>query len=37
MREAEERLRAGDFAGFGTAWSQLKALLQQQGTGPPQR
>ena len=30
MRQADERLRAGDFAGFGAAWNQLRALLEQQ-------
>jgi uncharacterized membrane protein (UPF0182 family) len=33
MREADERLRAGDFAGFGAAWSRLRTLLENQ----PQR
>jgi uncharacterized protein len=33
MREADERLRAGDFAGFGTAWNRLRTLLEQR----PQR
>jgi uncharacterized membrane protein (UPF0182 family) len=33
MREADERLRAGDFAGFGAAWSRLRSLLEIQ----PQR
>jgi hypothetical protein len=37
MQEAEERLRAGDFAGFGSAWNRLKTLLEQQGSGVPQR
>lgn len=37
MRQADERLRAGDFAGFGTAWSRLRTLLEQRGeAGPPQ-
>ena len=31
MREADERLRAGDFSGFGAAWSQLRALLERGG------
>jgi uncharacterized membrane protein (UPF0182 family) len=31
MREADERLRAGDFAGFGAAWTQLRALLERGG------
>ncbi|HUF50291.1 MAG TPA: UPF0182 family protein [Longimicrobiales bacterium] len=30
MREADERLRAGDFAGFGAAWNELRALLERQ-------
>jgi hypothetical protein len=30
IREADERLRAGDFAGFGAAWSRLRALLETQ-------
>lgn len=33
MREAETRLRAGDFAGFGAAWNRLKTLLEQQSAG----
>jgi uncharacterized protein len=33
MREAENRLRAGDFAGFGAAWTRLRALLEQQPSG----
>jgi hypothetical protein len=33
MREADERLRAGDFAGFCAAWSRLRTLLENQ----PQR
>jgi uncharacterized membrane protein (UPF0182 family) len=33
MRTADERLRAGDFAGFGTAWNQLRALLERQSGG----
>jgi uncharacterized protein len=33
MREADERLRAGDFAGFGAAWERLRTLLEQQGGG----
>ena len=37
MREAEERLRAGDFAGFGNAWGRLKAMLEQQGSGTTTR
>src|SRR5690606_19282036 len=32
-READARLRAGDFAGFGAAWSRLRALLEQQAAG----
>ncbi|MGH7481549.1 MAG: UPF0182 family protein [Longimicrobiales bacterium] len=28
MRQAEERLRAGDFAGFGAAWEELRTLLE---------
>jgi uncharacterized protein len=36
MREAENRLRAGDFAGFGAAWNRLRALLEQGGGGAPQ-
>jgi uncharacterized membrane protein (UPF0182 family) len=30
MREADDRLRAGDFAGFGAAWNRLRTLLEQQ-------
>ena len=30
MREADARLREGDFAGFGAAWSRLRALLENQ-------
>lgn len=30
LREADERLRAGDWAGFGAAWQELRELL---GTG----
>jgi uncharacterized protein len=37
MREADARLRAGDFAGFGAAWQQLRALLEQRTNGTPQR
>jgi uncharacterized protein len=37
MREADARLRAGDFAGFGAAWSQLRAVLEQRPGGPPQQ
>lgn len=33
MRQADERLRAGDFAGFGAAWNQLRILLEQQPSG----
>jgi uncharacterized protein len=33
LREAEDRLRAGDFAGFGTAWNRLRTLLEQNGAG----
>jgi uncharacterized protein (TIGR02246 family) len=29
IRGADERMRAGDFAGFGSAWSRLKTLLEQ--------
>jgi uncharacterized protein len=29
MREADARLRAGDFAGFGAAWNRLRTLLEQ--------
>lgn len=28
MREADARLRAGDLAGFGEAWSRLRVLLE---------
>jgi uncharacterized protein len=35
MREADARLRAGDFAGFGAAWTQLRTLLEQQAAGGP--
>jgi hypothetical protein len=36
MREADNRLRAGDFAGFGAAWDRLRTLLEQrpQGAAP---
>jgi uncharacterized membrane protein (UPF0182 family) len=37
MRDAEARLRAGDFAGFGTAWSRLKTLLEQRSAGATAR
>ena len=37
MREADARLRAGDFAGFGAAWNRLKTLLEQQSTGTAPR
>jgi uncharacterized protein len=33
LREAEDRLRAGDFAGFGAAWNRLRTLLEQNGQG----
>lgn len=33
MREADARLRAGDFAGFGATWNRLRALLEQQSSG----
>ena len=33
MREADERLRNGDLAGFGAAWNRLRALLLQQTPG----
>jgi uncharacterized protein len=33
LREADNRLRAGDFAGFGAAWNQLRALLEQRPEG----
>jgi uncharacterized protein len=36
LREAESRLRAGDFAGFGAAWNRLRALLDQGGEGGPE-
>jgi uncharacterized protein len=29
MREADNRLRAGDWAGFGAAWDRLRVLLEQ--------
>jgi uncharacterized protein len=29
MREADSRLRAGDFAGFGAAWNRLRTHLEQ--------
>jgi uncharacterized protein len=35
LREAEDRLRAGDFAGFGAAWNRLRALLEQGGATAP--
>jgi uncharacterized protein len=35
MREADDRIRAGDFAGFGAAWARLRALLEQQAEGRP--
>jgi uncharacterized protein len=37
MREAEARLRAGDFAGFGDAWTRLKALLEERSAGATSR
>jgi uncharacterized protein len=30
VREAESRMRAGDWAGFGAAWNRLRVLLEQQ-------
>ncbi|CAN5843319.1 UPF0182 family protein [soil metagenome] len=37
MREADDRLRTGDFAGFGVAWGRLRTLLEQRPErGPPQ-
>jgi uncharacterized protein len=33
LREADDRLRAGDFAGFGAAWNRLRTLLEQNGQG----
>lgn len=33
LRQADERLRAGDFAGFGTAWTRLRSLLEQHDEG----
>jgi uncharacterized protein len=30
MREADARLREGDFAGFGAAWTRLRTLLENQ-------
>ncbi|MEX1184652.1 MAG: UPF0182 family protein [Gemmatimonadota bacterium] len=37
MRVADERLRAGDFAGFGEAWAELRALLEERSGGGPGR
>lgn len=36
MREADNRLRAGDFAGFGSAWDRLRAHLETRPAGTPQ-
>jgi uncharacterized protein len=36
MREADDRLRAGDWAGFGAAWDRLRALLEQRPQGGSQ-
>lgn len=33
LRQADERLRAGDFAGFGNAWTRLRLLLEQRSEG----
>jgi uncharacterized protein len=37
MREADNRIRAGDFAGFGAAWDRLRRHLEQRPAGalPP--
>jgi len=37
MREADARLRAGDFAGFGNAWARLRTLLEQRDQQPVPR
>jgi len=34
MREADRALRAGDFAGFGDAWSRLRSHLEQRSDAP---
>lgn len=33
VREAEERMRAGDWAGFGAAWDRLRRMLEQSPDG----
>jgi uncharacterized protein len=35
MREADNRLRAGDWAGFGAAWDRLRAFLDERPQGEP--
>jgi uncharacterized membrane protein (UPF0182 family) len=35
--EAQERLRQGDFAGFGEAWARLREVLQQAARGGASR
>jgi uncharacterized protein len=35
MERAEERLRSGDWAGFGAAWSELRNHLSRAGASPP--
>jgi uncharacterized protein len=33
LQQADDRLRAGDFAGFGAAWNRLRTLLEQRPEG----
>ncbi len=35
MKDAEDRLRTGDWAGFGTAWNRLRGYLRDLGNTPP--
>jgi uncharacterized protein len=37
VRQADALLRAGDLAGFGAVWAELRALLEQQAGAPPPR
>jgi uncharacterized protein len=37
VREADNRMRAGDWAGFGAAWNRLRVLLEQQPPATPPR
>lgn len=35
MEQAEQRLRAGDWAGFGAAWNELQRVLRRAALPPP--